>query len=74
MAPDVMEIEVPAELLDLRLPEGLQRRLQALLDRQDEGAKLTATERHEAEGLVSMAEWLSLLRLRARRVSASGPL
>jgi hypothetical protein len=38
-----------------------------LLDRQDQGTPLNAAERKEAEGLVELAEMLSLLRLRASR-------
>lgn len=47
-----------------RLPDALQRRLQELLDRQDAGDSLTSGERFEAEGLVELAELLSLLHLR----------
>ena len=39
-----------------------------LLDRQDSGKKLTNAERKEAEGLVELAEMLSLLKLKAERV------
>ncbi len=62
-------IEIPAELVRFRLPNGLQARLEHLLDRQDAGEGLTADERREAEGLVELAEFLSLLQLRARRVT-----
>jgi hypothetical protein len=41
--------------------------LQDLLDRQDSGQSLTAPELAEAEGLVNLAEFLTLLRLRAER-------
>ena len=51
------------------LPKGVDKRLQSLLDRQDQGEKLTPAERLETEGLVNLAELLSLLRLRAERVS-----
>jgi len=57
-----------------RLPTiaaGVQRRLKELLDRQDGGQALTAAERREAEGLVELAEMLSLLKLRA---SKPGPV
>lgn len=64
-----VELEVPDELGELRLPSALDRRLQALLDRQDRGDALTHEERSEAEGLVNLAEFLSLLRLRAERRS-----
>ena len=38
---------------------------------EDEGVTLTAAERQEAEGLVNLAELLSLLRLRAERACES---
>lgn len=50
----------------LTLPEGVDRRLHALLDKQDRGEALTDDERAEAEGLVDLADLLSLLKLRAR--------
>jgi hypothetical protein len=43
-------------------------RLQSLLDRQDEGTNLSNAERDEAQGLVELAEFLTLLRLREERV------
>jgi len=63
-----LELEVPDELARFRLPSGVQRRLQVLLDRQDSGAVLTDDERGEAEGLVDLSEMLSVLRLRAERL------
>ncbi len=60
-------IEIPRELVQFRLPEAVQARLQYLLDRQDAGYELTLEERSEAEGLVELAEFLSLLDLRAKR-------
>jgi hypothetical protein len=65
----VMEIEMPAGWEDFRLPEGVDDRLQDLLDRQDGGEKLSSAERKEAEGLVELAEWLSLMRLKANRLT-----
>ena len=62
----MVQIEVPASLREFRLPPGVDHRLQELLDRQDQGQPLTAAEREEAEGLVNIAEWLSLLRLYAQ--------
>lgn len=59
-----LKIEVPADLARLLLPEGVDRRLQALLDKQDGGTPLTANEQAEAEGLVELADLLTLLRLR----------
>lgn len=48
----------------LRLPHGLLSRLHNLLDRQDSGVELTTDERLEAENLVELSEFLSLLQLR----------
>ena len=67
-----IELEIPDDLAHFRLPPGVQDRLQALLDRQDKVGTLTMAERQEAEGLVNLAELLSLLRLRAERASAAG--
>ncbi len=61
-------IEIPVELAHFQLPEAVHERLQFLLDRQDVGEALTQAERQEAEGLVELAEFLSLLRLRSQRV------
>jgi hypothetical protein len=62
-----VDVELPAELARLDLPKGVDRRLQQLLDKQDRGDTLTADEAAEAEGLVDLAELLTLLRLRATR-------
>ena len=62
-------IEIPVELIHFQLPEAVQERLQLLLDRQDAGEGLTQAEQGEAEGLVELAEFLSLLRLRSQRVT-----
>ena len=67
-----VELQMPGDLARFRLPKGVQRRLQDLLDKQDEGHPLTAAERREAEGLVDLTELLSLLRLRAERLSRRG--
>lgn len=63
-----IEVDLPADLARFRLPEALDARLQTLLDRQDSGEPLSEQEREEAEGLVDLAEFLTLLRLRAERV------
>ena len=60
-------MDLPGDLQRLRLPAGVQHRLDELLDKQEGGAALTPAERDEAEGLVDMAELLSLLRLKAER-------
>jgi len=63
----LIQLEVPSDLDRFRLPEGVDQRLQYLLDRQDRGENITYAERLEAEGLVNLSELLSLLRLRAER-------
>ncbi len=64
-----IRLEVPDDLPRFRLPEGVQHRLQELLDRQDQGEPLSAEEHPEAEGLVNLAEFFSLLRLRMERIA-----
>jgi hypothetical protein len=64
-----LDVELPADLDRFRLPAAVNARLQSLLDRQDAGQPLTAEERAEAEGLVNLAELLTLLRLRAERLT-----
>ncbi|BAU12043.1 unknown protein [Leptolyngbya sp. NIES-3755] len=61
-------VEIPIELTRFQLPEAVEARLQFLLDRQDEGHLLSQAERQEAEGLIELAEFLSLLRLRSIQV------
>jgi hypothetical protein len=65
-----IKLSVPDDLARFRLPEGVNARLQVLLDRQDSGQRLTVAERKEAEGLVNLAELLSLLRLRVERIGS----
>lgn len=62
-------VEIPIELTRFELPQAVQARLQLLLDSQDEGHPLSQTEQQKAEGLVELAEFLSLLRLRSTRVT-----
>ncbi len=61
-------VEIPIELTQFQLPQAVQARLQFLLDRQGEGNVLSQAEQQEAEGLVALAEFLSLLHLRSTRV------
>lgn len=65
-----IDVDLPADLDRLRLPAAVASRLQSLLDRQDAGHPLTAEERAEAEGLVDLADLLTLLRLRAERAGS----
>ncbi len=64
-----IEVDLPGDMGRFRLPGAVAARLQTLLDRQDSGQPLTEQERAEAEGLVDLADLLTLLRLRAERTS-----
>lgn len=64
-----IEVELPADLARFRLPDAVHARLQNLLDQQDAGQPLSKQEQSEAEGLVNLAEFLTLLKLRAERQS-----
>jgi hypothetical protein len=66
----MIQLELPDDFPDFTLPAGVELRLQHLLDKQDDGVPLTAEERKEAEGLVEVAELLSLLRMRAERLDS----
>ena len=61
-------VEIPIELTRFQFPQAVQDRLQFLLDHQDAGNILSQAERQEAAGLVELAEFLSLLRLRSHQV------
>jgi len=60
------QLEVPDDLARFHLPEGVQHRLDSLLDQQDRGTPLSPEERQEAEGLVNLVDLLSVLRLCCR--------
>lgn len=63
-----MQLVIESELAQFELPLAVQQRLQTLLDRQDQGEELTRSEYDEAEGLVELAEFLSLLKLRSKQL------
>jgi hypothetical protein len=65
----VVELDMPGDLKQFRLPRAVNRRLQQLLDEQSRTGNLSAAERKEADGLVDLAEMLTLLRLRAERAA-----
>ena len=65
----IADEQIPADLVRFKLPSAVQARLQSLLDQQDRGQPLSVAERGEAEGLVDLAELLTLLRLRAERAA-----
>ena len=67
-----IELELPDDLAKFHLPVGVNARLQELLDKQDGGTALSTAERAEADGIVDLADMLSLLRLRAERAQRNG--
>jgi len=69
MSSVTLQLELPEDWEQFRLPLALDARLQTLLDRQDEEGSLSDTERHEAEALTDLVDMLALLKLRAERVS-----
>ena len=69
MSQVVLQLDVPRDWRKFRLPVALDARLQELLDRQDHEGKLTKAERREAQALTELAEMLSLMKLRAQRIS-----
>ena len=67
----LLEIETPGEVREFLFPKALDKRLQSLLDKQDNGGGLTAEERKGAEGLAPVSRTLSWLRLRSERMARS---
>jgi hypothetical protein len=63
------QLRLPTDISQFSLPTGVKARLATLLERQDQGQRLTMAERKEAEGLVELAESLTLLKLRTSRAS-----
>jgi hypothetical protein len=64
--PIQIELTLPGNYKNLKMPAALRHRLNDLLDKQDSGTKLSVKERKEAEALVDLAEMLTLLKLKAR--------
>ena len=69
MSSVTLQLELPEDWEQFRLPSALDSRLQFLLDRQDKDGSLTDTERREAEALTDLVDMLALLKLRAERIS-----
>jgi hypothetical protein len=69
-------VQAPLDLVEavasLRLPARTDRHLQALMDRNTEGA-LSPAEREELEALVELSESISLLRARALHLLGRQP-
>jgi hypothetical protein len=69
-------IETPVDLVeaiaDLRFPPKTDGLMQALMDRNNDGA-LTPAEREELEALVELSEMMALVRARALKVLGRNP-
>lgn len=69
-------ISAPVEWIEsvgeLKLPDKTDRRLQELMDRNNEG-ELSDTERRELEALVELSEQLSLIRAEALHLLGKKP-
>jgi hypothetical protein len=69
-------VQAPLEMVEavasLRLPGRTDRRLQDLMDRNNEG-RLTATEREDLEALVELRETISLIRAKALHLLGRKP-
>ncbi len=63
----LVELDLPSDWRNFRLPPALHERLQELLDRQDDEGKLTQAEGREAEALTELVDMFSLMKLRAER-------
>lgn len=69
MSQVLVELDIPKDWQQFRLPAALDARLQELLDKQDLGAKLSRAERKEAQALTELVDVLSLMKLRAKRAA-----
>jgi hypothetical protein len=69
MSQVLVELDIPSDWQQFRLPPALNDRLQTLLDRQDRVGKLSQAERKEAQALTELVDMLSLMRLRAQRAA-----
>ncbi len=69
-------VQAPLEMVEsvasLRLPPRTDRRLQELMDRNNEG-NLTPTEREDLEALVELSETISLIRAKALHLLGRKP-
>ena len=74
MSQVLVELDIPKDWKQFRLPPALNARLQELLDKQDLEGKLCPAERKEAKALTELVDMLSLMKLRADRAARrNGP-
>ena len=67
MSSVTVELELPQDWKRFQMPAALKARLSSLLDEQDRTGKLCKAERDEAQALTELADFLSLMKLRAQR-------
>ena len=72
MSQVLIELDLPSDWKEFRLPPALDARLQSLLDKQDETGKLSRPERQEAKAIAELGDMLSLMKLRARKAQRRG--
>jgi len=60
-----LELQLPKDWKEFRLPKALDERLQELLERQNREGKLAPRERQEAKALTELVDLLSLMKARA---------
>ena len=66
-------IEMIESVAELKLPSRCDRRLQLLMDLNNEG-RLSSGEREELEWLVEISETISLVRAKAYQLLGSSPI
>ena len=72
MSQVLIELDLPRDWKEFKLPAALNSRLQSLLDKQDQDGKLSRSERQEAKAITQLVDMLSLMKLRARRATHCG--
>jgi hypothetical protein len=68
----LVELQLPKDWDQFRLPPALHERLQDLLDRQDIEGRLSRKDRREAQALTELVDMLSVMKLRAERAAVLG--
>ncbi|MBX9681120.1 MAG: hypothetical protein K2X38_20370 [Gemmataceae bacterium] len=66
-----LQLDLPKDWRAFRLPPALDRRLQELLDRQDQTGKLSLVEKREAQALAELVDMLALMKARAALAKAN---
>lgn len=72
MSQVLIELDLPRDWKEFKLPSALDSRLQSLLDKQDQSGKLSRSERQEAKAIAELVDMLSLMKLRARKAERRG--